>query len=1438
MSCCRSEFVPGAPSGYGNPEYPFVNLIKVAPGGWNYGNASLNYGVFTPDQLDVNGYPLYDSTNFSDLSGASFSPVFVPLQYERPGNDVLTWTGAGALGANEPGGGGNANFTYVGCTGQGSTAGGFEALCSNLSCSNFTGYTTPSPPTLVEVTPPTGPGTCGTLVPGQPISADPATPIAVSSGTYNQSTGAVSSVTASAHGIAVGQTFSVVGLAGTGEVSLLNGNYTAVAGTSGTTLNFVGPAGLGAITITASGKGSGIAPVQISPFGTPTIITGAGIAGGTGSCPSPGTNTCYPINFGQTVGNSGSPATLFPGGRLEYSVADENYLNGIESAASVGISSTGSGTSGDQLNTFQTLGLYYSCLNTGSCSGADDETTYWTGQIAGTLFLSTLANMKIGSVRNLGWEDVVISNATTWSTRRSVMYASWASSSDLRDSLWAGSTGAVSTATVATFTGQLGAPSAGYMTVTCPCTGTITPGLFLDGNAGVTAKTMIQAGNNVTCLDCTGTGGAGIYLLENNNQTQAPESMSVTGYRYKVSFSGSPPQDKDTVIVGFNATSPAIGSTVYFSADGGTTYHIMATPSGSPFWFNTTQLPQNNDIISLVYDADLQEWMTWKSTGAVGIYNEFVPPEANLEIINEISEAIGARVNPWITISYMESWPLTDYTTQYATLVKTKYPSMRPIFETPNEIWNNATGYNETPYTFTKSVAAAALDPQILTTSQSSSQGTQQLFFSSIPSYVKVGAGVADLTTNVLGSSASVQSINRASSPQTVTLAAPINNNVGSGDQIGFAWSSFVNNNDADGTLNQDGAGFIASIMCQAVYAVYGGDMTRYECGTGLKTNGEGADPTSANSRILSLAFMGQNLSNIPLQTGCIGATAIQTGCPTFVQAASYNYLNKVVEFNYWNVAECDCSLSYDSSLNNPSPQEIADGYNFFNGSSGAQSTIAASYVATYLNPWVQDTPASFSAIVYPATYNWATTCAGATGSCPITGIIFYEGSQSVLMVPATSCGGCDEAGDRSVSVSSATPSGSVCSLGTTRTITAEINDGSNNPNPGIFLSPSTQTNLPIGASITSGASAGTKIIGYENSVNEQFGFVLNNSQYVPASTSMTIAANGAVAGMHVTITAATGGSWPSVVGGTYTVQSSGLSASQIPIDLDCSGLGGLSSMTLTYTGSVNYVNFLRNLQYFSPESEVATDYMCQVAGSYGGGGCSQLDIATPISIGAAWSLASPNIYAYNPAAACSACTTTNTPSPTLTLGSLTVSITGTPSYNSTTGMVTVTLGTSSNLPQGYPNPACEACAINQPFPVTSGIVNVSGITGTGSVASLNVDTWAYVNGSTMTYNIAPGLTLAATANTGGVGQIGGRFQAGQTIVGNNLPPSTAAPAISITACTPVGGAVGPCGTNVGDTLALSSNPGTITAQSIFGTVHSLLSAAAGFGDYNATRSN
>jgi len=96
---------------------------------------------------------------------------------------------------------------------------------------------------------------------GEPISTqvswdfqnqqlEPYSSTTISSGTYTSGTGAVSLTTAANHGLNPGDTFELSSVTGTGSYAQLDGEWTATAGTTGTTLNFTAATGL---TLTISG---------------------------------------------------------------------------------------------------------------------------------------------------------------------------------------------------------------------------------------------------------------------------------------------------------------------------------------------------------------------------------------------------------------------------------------------------------------------------------------------------------------------------------------------------------------------------------------------------------------------------------------------------------------------------------------------------------------------------------------------------------------------------------------------------------------------------------------------------------------------------------------------------------------------------------------------------------------------------------------------------------------------------------------------------------------------------------------------------------------------------------------------------------------------------------------------------------------------------------
>ena len=109
---------------------PFINELKTAQV-WTYIDNSLNAG---PDELDVNGYPLYGSNGFSH--GGFYTVFYGPSQAERPGNHIIFAGGAGKIQTYETAGGGTvANVSCQYTSNGGALTNGTYAIASGkASC--------------------------------------------------------------------------------------------------------------------------------------------------------------------------------------------------------------------------------------------------------------------------------------------------------------------------------------------------------------------------------------------------------------------------------------------------------------------------------------------------------------------------------------------------------------------------------------------------------------------------------------------------------------------------------------------------------------------------------------------------------------------------------------------------------------------------------------------------------------------------------------------------------------------------------------------------------------------------------------------------------------------------------------------------------------------------------------------------------------------------------------------------------------------------------------------------------------------------------------------------------------------------------------------------------------------------------------------------------
>jgi hypothetical protein len=162
------------------------------------------------------------------------------------------------------------------------------------------------------------------------------------------------------------------------------------------------------------------------------------------------------------------------------------------------------------------------------------------------------------------------------------------------------------------------------------------------------------------------------------------------------------------------------------------------------------------------------------------------------------------------------------------------------------------------------------------------------------------------------------------------------------------------------------------------------------------------------------------------------------------------------------------------------------------------------------------------------------------------------------------------------------------------------------------------------------GFNAALQVDAYEGGYNETY-LTSDVHQTITSATNanpavLSVTNNGGAVGQTVTITGATGGTWSTINGNSYTVQAV-TPASSITINLDSTSLGTLSSATITYTGSQAYANVVFLASFDAPAEGT---YLTSVYNNYvanGGEFPSQYDFCSPNQGGARFSIWYPGIY-------------------------------------------------------------------------------------------------------------------------------------------------------------------------------------------------------------------
>jgi hypothetical protein len=171
-------------------------------------------------------------------------------------------------------------------------------------------------------------------------------------------------------------------------------------------------------------------------------------------------------------------------------------------------------------------------------------------------------------------------------------------------------------------------------------------------------------------------------------------------------YGTAPAVDKQTIQFKYNSSQ--VGTRSYLDFNG--REDLICNPYGSPAdptsSIANTGVPAINQYTTAIYDALLQCWLNFSSgnaSPATRYLDNGVPPEVQLQM------AIELGVHPWfLTPSFAADsgtgvGALTDFSSNQIDMVRAGAPAwMKPVFEPPNEWWNNAGAWYVTPWSYAR----------------------------------------------------------------------------------------------------------------------------------------------------------------------------------------------------------------------------------------------------------------------------------------------------------------------------------------------------------------------------------------------------------------------------------------------------------------------------------------------------------------------------------------------------------------------------------------------------------------------------------------------------------------------------------------------------------------------------------------------------------------
>lgn len=394
--------------------------------------------------------------------------------------------------------------------------------------------------------------------------------------------------------------------------------------------------------------------------------------------------------------------------------------------------------------------------------------------------------------------------------------------------------------------------------------------------------------------------------------------------------------------------------------------------------------------------------------------------------------------------------------------------------------------------------------------------------------------------------------------------------------------------------------GKMASTAGQQLSTVY--NAGQYKLLVGVQTVA-GTNASSWNGALTSAMYLAQNPSLIPIQPG-------------YTQTAASNYVTNPSINNYWALYE------------NGSQQEVADAYNYFNGSASTQAAIMASYMGT--ESIDQSGNGSSSVLTYIS--GWNTWAAG----FGIGGPLMYEGTYA----PGSPNG-----------LYSADIAASVAFISTASTavVTTEGTNGcvANMP---VALSGINSTGWATSYSglTVQSTAGGTCTVNLNSSGlgNYYSGSTTASANWTTSNSTISVASCAAPTSSQSVYDLTTSnyvGTVSSCTGTTLTLHKSAAAGGSNGDTLLFSNVA-----TLTYVGSENWANYLRENSYLSSQLFTLTLKLYAECVANGCTNPSQFTLGGGLVSGYPWTSWSPDIYGYLNLAKCTSCTISGT---TLTLG-------------------------------------------------------------------------------------------------------------------------------------------------------------------------------------------